>query len=493
MEVKPTDESSSWQRVSVTVDAAINQLPDELRIPVVRYYLERADQRKIAGELGVTHSAISKRLQRGIHELRARLAKRGIALSAVVLSGLLLKNAAEAAPASLAAALGKMAIAGTVKAAGGTAASAGAKTVAGGIIVKTSVAIGIAAVLVTGGVAAHKLRGEAEPPVAPVPEPMPTASQSVETPPALPVQENAVPTAVGDAHRKTARPAPKTPEELAKLTVAALSKGNVAAARQLYPTREEFTKNFANADAAGMYDSYSPMLDESLKACAEQLRGAEYVRWNPRFSREPVTVAPGQSVGVISLAVGAQAMDNTHVVIRLNGKEHDLKLDEMMRLDGAWRMFSIPEFSSGGESQTLDQERTETGMLSKETENLAGLWQAVELEANGKRESAEVAKGFRVLIEGDKITFNPDAENRPSRFILDPTNTPKSIDFIPQDGPANGQRLPVGIYSVEGDRLRLCIDKEVKTGRRPTVFETRPGDGLALMVLKRVNPTTPHR
>ena len=82
---------------------------------------------------------------------------------------------------------------------------------------------------------------------------------------------------------------------------------------------------------------------------------------------------------------------------------------------------------------------------AKDKEGLQGLWQAVELEANGKKAPAEAVKAFQIRIKGDAITFNPAAENREHAFALHPDAKPKAMDLTPGDGPAKGKTLPCAI------------------------------------------------
>jgi uncharacterized protein (TIGR03067 family) len=123
---------------------------------------------------------------------------------------------------------------------------------------------------------------------------------------------------------------------------------------------------------------------------------------------------------------------------------------------------------------------------AKDREKLQGLWQAVHLEYQGKKAPPKEVEMFVIRIKGDKLTFGPGADDRTSTFFLDPTKKPKAMDLRPEDGPAKGKRLPVAIYAIEGDTLKLCLDKEDKGGGRPKEFKTRAGDGLALLVFKRV-------
>jgi uncharacterized protein (TIGR03067 family) len=57
-----------------------------------------------------------------------------------------------------------------------------------------------------------------------------------------------------------------------------------------------------------------------------------------------------------------------------------------------------------------------------------------------------------------------------------------SFDLTDKEG-----HRALGIYSVEGDKLRICWTERGKA--RPTEFATKPGSGFDLWVLKREKPT----
>jgi uncharacterized protein (TIGR03067 family) len=123
----------------------------------------------------------------------------------------------------------------------------------------------------------------------------------------------------------------------------------------------------------------------------------------------------------------------------------------------------------------------------KDKDTLQGLWQAVEMEANGQKAPDEVAKKFKVWIKADKLVFNPDTENREHTFMLDTKAKPKAMDLTPSDGSTKGKAMPVAIYELDGDKLRICLDKDGNQSKRPTEFKTKAGDGFALLTLKRVD------
>jgi uncharacterized protein (TIGR03067 family) len=63
------------------------------------------------------------------------------------------------------------------------------------------------------------------------------------------------------------------------------------------------------------------------------------------------------------------------------------------------------------------------------------------------------------------------------------------MDLTPGDGGKKGEKLPVAIYDLAGDKLVICIDKEGEHGKRPAEFKTMAGDGLVLITLERVKQT----
>lgn len=94
------------------VDEALAELPELLRVPLVLHFLEQRGQDEIAAQLGVAQSTISRRLDKGIAELRSRLERRHVFVSAGVLAASLQAEAEAVVPASLSAALGKISLAG---------------------------------------------------------------------------------------------------------------------------------------------------------------------------------------------------------------------------------------------------------------------------------------------------------------------------------------------------------------------------------------------
>ncbi|HSI32518.1 MAG: RNA polymerase sigma factor [Phycisphaerae bacterium] len=115
------DSPQQWADLRTVLDEEIHRLPDRYRAAVVACDLEGKSRHAAATDLAVNEGTLSSRLSRGRELLAARLSRRGVALPAAVLVGLLSSHAATAAPA--AALVAKTATAAVSFATGGTLAA----------------------------------------------------------------------------------------------------------------------------------------------------------------------------------------------------------------------------------------------------------------------------------------------------------------------------------------------------------------------------------
>ena len=150
------DQPPAWSNIAPLVDRAVQDLPEEMRGAVILHFLEGKTQAEVALRLGVNQSTVSRQLKTGVDQIRLRLRKAGITVSLALLTSLLTEQAsAMAAPASVTAILGKMAVAGiretaevaAVAASGSASASVSQSSLFG---VPLNTAIAIAAVTVAG-------------------------------------------------------------------------------------------------------------------------------------------------------------------------------------------------------------------------------------------------------------------------------------------------------------------------------------------------------
>jgi uncharacterized protein (TIGR03067 family) len=120
---------------------------------------------------------------------------------------------------------------------------------------------------------------------------------------------------------------------------------------------------------------------------------------------------------------------------------------------------------------------------NQDFERLQGSWVAISGEADGQRFPEGAMRGFRMFVHADRITFTPQTNQRESKFELHPSKAPKEIVITPLDGPRKG-RSQRGLYAFDKGRLKLCVNNEKDNA--PTQFVTKRGDGLRLLVFKRL-------
>jgi RNA polymerase sigma factor (sigma-70 family) len=122
------DSEATWGDIQPYVDSALAELPDELREPLVQHFLLGRSHVEVAANLGVSRTTVARRLQDGVDLVRRQLRHKGVICGAALLAAGLAQSAPAAVPGTLAASLGKMAIAAPAKAAatGGIAAFVGA-------------------------------------------------------------------------------------------------------------------------------------------------------------------------------------------------------------------------------------------------------------------------------------------------------------------------------------------------------------------------------
>jgi RNA polymerase sigma factor (sigma-70 family) len=96
--------TGAWQELRQVLDEELRCLPDKYRAPMVLCYLEGKTRDEAAQQLGWTPARVKTRLERGRELLRGRLHRRGLTLSAALVTSALAHDAmASAVPVALAA------------------------------------------------------------------------------------------------------------------------------------------------------------------------------------------------------------------------------------------------------------------------------------------------------------------------------------------------------------------------------------------------------
>jgi uncharacterized protein (TIGR03067 family) len=123
-------------------------------------------------------------------------------------------------------------------------------------------------------------------------------------------------------------------------------------------------------------------------------------------------------------------------------------------------------------------------------EKLAGTWKITTMTFDGEDVPAEVAKMLSYTFTGNKATargrlvssggrFLPAAGTDSYTIALGTSGKLKTIDLKPT---ARGRKTIPGIYELDGDTLKLCLNF---AGQRPKEFSSQGGQGISLMTCAR--------
>jgi uncharacterized protein (TIGR03067 family) len=128
--------------------------------------------------------------------------------------------------------------------------------------------------------------------------------------------------------------------------------------------------------------------------------------------------------------------------------------------------------------------------LAIDARRLQGTWSILAREENGQE--AEPGGDSTALIAGNAFVVVWGAKDRPDErsidadtFILDVGHEPRWIDLAATETEPgrNSGRLRHGIYRVEGSSLLICTSAAGLP--RPKDFDTTPGSGQRLYILRR--------
>jgi uncharacterized protein (TIGR03067 family) len=120
--------------------------------------------------------------------------------------------------------------------------------------------------------------------------------------------------------------------------------------------------------------------------------------------------------------------------------------------------------------------------MSKEIEQLQGTWNVVALEIEGNTMAANMFKGAKIIVNGERFTTVSMGSTFGGTLKIDADATPKTLDILYDKGPHAGS-ASLALYELDGDTWKLCLG--FAGYDRPKDFVTSPGSGHALETLKR--------
>jgi uncharacterized protein (TIGR03067 family) len=129
------------------------------------------------------------------------------------------------------------------------------------------------------------------------------------------------------------------------------------------------------------------------------------------------------------------------------------------------------------------QRTSKTGHATDRTEMLAGVWTCTSGVNDGKPLPTDVAKLLKLTLTHDRYkTEKGDVVLFDGIYKIDAGSQSKHIDITAPEGEQAG-KTSKGIYSLEGDTLKMCYAMPDKD--RPKQFESKIGSGTTLVVWER--------
>ncbi len=144
-------ENEAWPSIAPLLDTAVANLNEQDRRAILLRFYEGRNSSEVGAALGASEDAAKKRVTRAVEKLRGWFAKRGVTLTATVLTAAISANSVQAAPAVLAKTITAVAVTKGVAASGSTLTLIkGALKIMAWSKVKTAVVVGVGVLLAVG-------------------------------------------------------------------------------------------------------------------------------------------------------------------------------------------------------------------------------------------------------------------------------------------------------------------------------------------------------
>ncbi len=186
-------------------------------------------------------------------------------------------------------------------------------------------------------------------------------------------------------------------------------------------------------------------------------------------------------VGILPVRASDVVQNTVRGIFAIDGDR--LKLCIPSLLDGERPTSFTTPTSKNDELQIMVLQR-ETGSPKTDEQKLQGEWKIVRREMDGKRDMEydrlDLPKEADLLsFVGDLVDSGESQNGSWPYFRLDSTKTPKEITV------SLNRRKTHGIYSLDGDDLKICFQR-VLEGPRPDAFTTTKGSDREVLILKRM-------
>jgi uncharacterized protein (TIGR03067 family) len=116
---------------------------------------------------------------------------------------------------------------------------------------------------------------------------------------------------------------------------------------------------------------------------------------------------------------------------------------------------------------------------------LQGTWSIRSLRMDGHEMPSAIYANAGIVVKGDRFTSTGMGAEYEGTLELDASTNPRQLNMRFDAGPEKGN-VNLCIYEIAGNDWKLCV--ATRGPVRPSSFDTTPGSGIAVEVLKRNNP-----
>lgn len=120
----------------------------------------------------------------------------------------------------------------------------------------------------------------------------------------------------------------------------------------------------------------------------------------------------------------------------------------------------------------------------KGTAELQGVWKLVSVESGGESADPLGGNSPRWVVKGDKVLYGGEEI---AKLTADPTTNPRVIDL--KFGKPD--RVYEGIYAVEKDTLKICLNRRADAKDRPSKLATKDQEDWRMLVFEREKAAPP--
>lgn len=144
----------------------------------------------------------------------------------------------------------------------------------------------------------------------------------------------------------------KEPQDVARTIFTALQEEDFAPVEALFPTKAQLASVFpADHPIITQYDILETKLKQDFDRCLTDfpsLADAVLLQINGDYGELPMPADPSKMM---------RAFDNAHMFVQVGDLVYDIKLDEILEIDGAWWIIELPGEYGTAPPKSIDEVR----------------------------------------------------------------------------------------------------------------------------------------